>query len=762
PDYWEEIVNSAIENNVEVLPILDYWNPFHDDGLTPHTDEGIAAYARFCGAVAAHFKGRLKYYEIWNEYNINFANNGFEPPETYAKMLMAAHAAIKAADPDAFIVGCCTCGLHMEWIRRVLVASGPQYMDAMSIHAYCMPAMPDDDLGHVNKNMNKARELTKQFGDEKPIWMTEIGWATNRADGGVTREMQAAAFARMFALKLKENNADKILWYDLLNDSHDIYEREHEFGVLESLYCNTVFGAKEAYLAISAVNSLLNGAEFISEKRTGAYTRILELNNNGNLIKMFWSLDRSEPLTFAAEGTVTLIDMYGNEQNLQAVNGRVTVASSVCPQYIIGVGDAVEDAALLTMKSYDVDCVAGESVCLRVCRNAAIEKCNVSYRYSLPAGFKAEEKDGDIWLTVPLGANEREYAAEITCETDGAAGAVLPLTIKVQPPFRLVTKPALVDGVWKLAAEVTNYSNRRRLSGRLCLNEPEQWRVQSKMPDYNEKIIVIRLSEDALFDVAPLETQTMLFRTPDGVDNTVQTVGMVMYVDNGPAIYSYHRVSFFGIHKTDRPIVIDGNLTEEKWGAPQITLDEKDFLAIRGHSMQEGFSAKVFLRWDDDNFYIAARVFDKCHHQDCTCGDLYQDLWDGDGLQFVFDPTRETRTHRLGYNEFCMALTHNTHQTFVWRYRSIVNRTMQLLKTVQCKIVRDGDFTIYEAAFPWKELLPYGVKASEGADFGFALGINDNNGEGVQGRLDFNKGLGFWFDQEAYNPSLCGDLVLLP
>ncbi len=37
--------------------ILDYGNPLYDDGLAPHTAEGIAAFTNFAFAAGTHFNG---------------------------------------------------------------------------------------------------------------------------------------------------------------------------------------------------------------------------------------------------------------------------------------------------------------------------------------------------------------------------------------------------------------------------------------------------------------------------------------------------------------------------------------------------------------------------------------------------------------------------------------------------------------------------------------------------------------------------------
>ncbi|MBV8085352.1 MAG: cellulase family glycosylhydrolase, partial [Chloroflexi bacterium] len=70
-----------------------------------HFPRNPADAAAFFGGMAAHFKGRVSAYEIWNEEN--FATEvgaGNINAGAYVEMLKAVYPAIKAADPNAIVV----------------------------------------------------------------------------------------------------------------------------------------------------------------------------------------------------------------------------------------------------------------------------------------------------------------------------------------------------------------------------------------------------------------------------------------------------------------------------------------------------------------------------------------------------------------------------------------------------------------------------------------------------------------------------------
>ncbi|MNF19435.1 hypothetical protein D3C80_2242310 [compost metagenome] len=59
-------------------------------------------------------------------------------------------------------------------------------------------------------------------------------------------------------------------------------------------------------------------------------------------------------------------------------------------------------------------------------------------------------------------------------------------------------------------------------------------------------------------------------------------------------------------------------------------------------------------------------------------------------------------------------------------------------------------------AIPWSALLPAGTTAAPGSDFGFSLLINDDDGSGRRGWMEYMGGIGSSKDPDAF-----GDLLLV-
>ena len=168
----DAVVDDAAKRGITVLPIL--CNP--PDWARPVQDH-VAEWRSFVRATAAHFKGRIPVYEIWNEEN----HPGFwknPNAEDYVPVLRAAYEEIKAVDPSAKVAIGGTAGLALDYLDGVYKAGGKDCFDIMNVHPYSWPNPPDALAGQ----MESLRRLMAKYGDAaKPVWITEIGWPTHRA-----------------------------------------------------------------------------------------------------------------------------------------------------------------------------------------------------------------------------------------------------------------------------------------------------------------------------------------------------------------------------------------------------------------------------------------------------------------------------------------------------------------------------------------------------------------------------------------------------
>jgi hypothetical protein len=158
-------------------------------------------FAAWAGAVAARYGSMgADYFEIWNEPNNGDFWYPSPSPAAYTADLVAAYAAIKAADPSSVVIsgGLAPAGSTPNTIDpvtflRAMYADGAKgSFDAVGDHPYTFPAAPDTDSqgnwGEMDQTSPSLRSLMVAHGDSaKKIWITEFGAPT----GGVTAAQQA-------------------------------------------------------------------------------------------------------------------------------------------------------------------------------------------------------------------------------------------------------------------------------------------------------------------------------------------------------------------------------------------------------------------------------------------------------------------------------------------------------------------------------------------------------------------------------------------
>jgi hypothetical protein len=144
-------------------------------------------WAQFAGKMAAHYKGRIDRWVIWNEPEFRPGDKGAGQSYTwlgsdqdYYMLLKRGYQAIKAANPNATVVF----GATSYWVdinmgrppffKRILdvAAADPEarangfFFDVSSFNIYRAP----DDLLRIHVEMKQAM---KAKGIDKPIWLTE-------------------------------------------------------------------------------------------------------------------------------------------------------------------------------------------------------------------------------------------------------------------------------------------------------------------------------------------------------------------------------------------------------------------------------------------------------------------------------------------------------------------------------------------------------------------------------------------------------------
>ena len=144
------------------------WDEIRSHKYLPH----LQALTRFAFEMAKRYRGRIKYYEFWNEPNATFKGE----PAGYAKALNAYIEGIKKGDPKAKVAGISGSPGFVGYTDNVLSVKELKQFDIHAGHYYFNSKDPTKAV--PEKNLPLIKNLFKVLRSHKrdvPLWGTESG-----------------------------------------------------------------------------------------------------------------------------------------------------------------------------------------------------------------------------------------------------------------------------------------------------------------------------------------------------------------------------------------------------------------------------------------------------------------------------------------------------------------------------------------------------------------------------------------------------------
>lgn len=290
PESREEEITKIADSGLKQHLTLAYGNPLYESGKLPRSDEGIEAYISWAEWMVEHFKGRVSSYEVWNEpdlYSFTGYEKGEYQGEEYAAFLKKVYPRLRKklddiGETDVKIIGCAFMKIDRADTQPFCEAFMAQpdiekYMDGFSFHPYTFGSgFMDEGSGNTYLELiEKVRaDFTKLGRPNMPIWITESGTPSrlsSSADYSINERKQASDIVRLLTAtrsvmtnqsrSQSDENEPLIKFYNIYNlkeKGTNLYNDEDMFGIVR----NGDYSAKSAYIAASAVNSILSGAKY--------------------------------------------------------------------------------------------------------------------------------------------------------------------------------------------------------------------------------------------------------------------------------------------------------------------------------------------------------------------------------------------------------------------------------------------------------------------------------------------------------------------
>lgn len=175
---------------------LCYGNVLYDDlakeyfgavGCPPiRTERAYNAWLRYVEAVVAHFKGRIEYYEVWNEAEGVWTWRPMPDPKEYAEFCLKTGRVIKETDPSAKVIT----GSHFEdsmhFFNDEFAYGTLSVSDAVSYHSY------NYDETFSMQRAKALRALIRAYGSTAEIIQGESGSQSKTGGGGALFEIRTS------------------------------------------------------------------------------------------------------------------------------------------------------------------------------------------------------------------------------------------------------------------------------------------------------------------------------------------------------------------------------------------------------------------------------------------------------------------------------------------------------------------------------------------------------------------------------------------
>ena len=142
--WLDPIVDELTKRNLSPWICLCYGNPLYDEKATkivgglncpPIGDEkSREGWKKYCVAVAERYKGKVGFYEVWNEPE--WLWSGPADPVAYTRFCRETAKAVKEGDPEAEVIVGSVASISPDFLAKCVSEGILENADALSYHAY--------------------------------------------------------------------------------------------------------------------------------------------------------------------------------------------------------------------------------------------------------------------------------------------------------------------------------------------------------------------------------------------------------------------------------------------------------------------------------------------------------------------------------------------------------------------------------------------------------------------------------------------------
>lgn len=313
----EKLIDWGVESAPALIP-LNYGNMLYGGGLV-NTPEALSGFLRYADFVTKRYANKVYGFEIWNEWNIGLGRLKGEPrwgdPGQYVNLVKATSPVIKKNAPSAKVICGAIADNDTEWVAAIIALGVLEHCDAFSVHPYVFSNGSRAYPYHAFRWVDRVQAMLKAANGDKeyPVLITELGWPNHVGIGGHTEARTAAYLIQSYFLARSRPWIGGLWWYELIDSGHDVFDKEHRFGLTR-----TDYQAKPQFLAIKAIAEVVRKGEY---RGTGV------ISGSVDWVRLALPSGREVTALWSREGATVRLSLAWKSSEYRLLWGAEPVAS---------------------------------------------------------------------------------------------------------------------------------------------------------------------------------------------------------------------------------------------------------------------------------------------------------------------------------------------------------------------------------------------------------------------------------------------------
>jgi len=617
--------------------------------------KNISDWENYVARTVEHYKGKIKYWEIWNEPGGMF----YGTQKEFIKLVKSAYRVAKRVNPDCKImvnyneIPQTHSGYGDSFLGRKLLEFVIDYMDVFSYHSYVHKGrMVDSDEPTLTQKFAWLRRELKY--KKMPLWNTEWGiWGRtfyhtfvdgSEVDswrGSALPAREAANYFVQANIVSIANGVEKLFYYFIgYSGGGPIFSCTNRWPIM----IDPDGSPMPMTMAQATLCDIIDGARFVKKVKIAEDTVCYIFKKDRESIGVIWGeykKGQSKPLKIKSK-QLSFIDIMDNEIKALEGKGYQTIYVKHEPMFIIAKGVSVDK-----LESILKAASPGGGMPEELTKQLQIN--NIGLFSRLCGQYK---KDLNIALGVKCSLFEEEESIIAACWTTGENKDIkimLPIRERNIRMYDIRGVPLSIDKKKKkLNIELTSEPTFIEWTKNTMQHVEEVFgnvRIKKIVP---LTFITARVTSDGLsfFAKGNITAKTdngciRLVKCPEGMKlksdknlavksllaNEISVFNFplakvnsfgpsdaeVIFVENRKEVTRFKkRVGLIRCNKIKNPVNINGDLSD--WNLRDgITINREDQVRVGNKEVWKGvddLSARCYARWDDENLYLALEVKD--------------------------------------------------------------------------------------------------------------------------------------------------------